>query len=236
MVLHEWQPLTTATDTTDNNFLKTKVVDSETYTITSLVPWYEIDPEKLAKAGGVAEYRTTFELAEGWDEGQGAVISFDRVTDTMKLFVNGAEVAADQISKTVDIGKYLVKGENEIVVEVASNLANYKYGRSDSDTFQFGILGDVVVEPYRQTELPLPEEAVLSASAPESAQVNADFVVTVITAGSVADVKLYNEYDMAIGAKACLLYTSHGTCLYTAGAGGISFLAVCSSKRLHHHL
>ena len=202
MVLHEWQPLTTATDTTDNNFLKTKVVDSETYTITSLVPWYEIDPEKLAKAGGVAEYRTTFELAEGWDEGQGAVISFDRVTDTMKLFVNGAEVAADQISKTVDIGKYLVKGENEIVVEVASNLANYKYGRSDSDTFQFGILGDVVVEPYRQTELPLPEEAVLSASAPESAQVNADFVVTVITAGSVADVKLYNEYDMAIGAKA----------------------------------
>ena len=124
------------------------------------------------------------------------------MTDTMKLFVNGAEVAADQISKTVDIGKYLVKGENEIVVEVASNLANYKYGRSDSDTFQFGILGDVVVEPYRQTELPLPEEAVLSASAPESAQVNADFVVTVITAGSVADVKLYNEYDMAIGAKA----------------------------------
>ena len=44
--------------------------------------------------------------------------------------------------------------------------------------------------------------AVQSIDAPEAAQVGSDFDVTVVTAGSVTDVKLYNEYDMAIGAKA----------------------------------
>ncbi|MCI8497493.1 MAG: hypothetical protein HFE85_04510, partial [Clostridiales bacterium] len=201
MVLHEWQPLTNANDATDNNFLKTKIVDSEPYTITSLVPWYEIDPVKLAKAGGVAEYKTTFTLSEGWAEGQGAMLNFDRVTDTMKLWVNGNAVPVDQINKNTDIGKYLVAGENELVIEVASNLANFKHGRNDSNTFQFGIIGDVIVEPYRQTSISF-EEPVKSVSAPETAQVNAEFDVIVVTAASVADVRLFNENDMAIGRKA----------------------------------
>jgi hypothetical protein len=42
---------------------------------------------------------------------------------------------------------------------------------------------------------------VKSASAPEAAQVGSDFDVTVVTSASVADVKLYNEFDLAIGAK-----------------------------------
>ena len=54
-----------------------------------------------------------------------------------------------------------------------------------------------VVPVYQTPETP----AVLSASAPESAQVGSDFAVTVVTAGSVTDVRLYNEYDLAIGAK-----------------------------------
>ena len=153
MVMHAWQPLTTPDDAEDNNFLKTKIVDSEPYTITALVPWNEIDPENLSHIGGVAEYATSFDLAEGWAEGQGATIEFDRVTDTLSLTVNGNPVIVDEIALSADIGQYLVAGTNEIVVKVASNLANYKYGLDDATTFQFGIIGDVTVTPYRQVNV-----------------------------------------------------------------------------------
>ncbi|MCI8497125.1 MAG: hypothetical protein HFE85_02585 [Clostridiales bacterium] len=43
---------------------------------------------------------------------------------------------------------------------------------------------------------------VLSATAPKEAQVNADFVVSVITDAAASDVRLYNENNMAIGCKA----------------------------------
>ncbi|MCI8497679.1 MAG: alpha/beta hydrolase [Clostridiales bacterium] len=45
------------------------------------------------------------------------------------------------------------------------------------------------------------ETAVKSATAPESAQVNATFDVTVVTAGSVTDVRLANENDMLLKAS-----------------------------------
>ena len=155
MVMHAWQPLTTANDAEDNNFLRTKIVDSEPYTLSELIPWNQIDPEGLGHIGGVAEYTTVLDLAEGWAEGQGAVIDFARVTDTMSLFVNGNEIIVDQIAKSADIGEYLVSGANEIIVKVASNLANYKFGNDPSTTFQFGIIGDVIVTPYRQVNLQL---------------------------------------------------------------------------------
>ena len=42
---------------------------------------------------------------------------------------------------------------------------------------------------------------VKSVDAPETAQVGTNFVVKVITADSVTDVRLYNEYDMVVGPK-----------------------------------
>lgn len=49
--------------------------------------------------------------------------------------------------------------------------------------------------------LPGTEEAVLSATAPESAQVNDEFVVKIVTNNAVSDVRLLNENGMAMGRK-----------------------------------
>lgn len=131
--------------------LETKKENLGPYELDELVPWNEI--EGLEDVAGVATYNTSFELENGWEQGQGAMISFTRVSDTMKLKVNGTEVPVNQLSNTIDIGKYLVKGTNNITVEVTSNLANIKTER----TQEFGIIGDVTVTPYVQTTLEVPE-------------------------------------------------------------------------------
>ena len=45
------------------------------------------------------------------------------------------------------------------------------------------------------------ENPVISATAPKTAQVNADFVVSVVTDSSISDVKLFNENGLALGRK-----------------------------------
>ncbi|MCI8497669.1 MAG: hypothetical protein HFE85_05410, partial [Clostridiales bacterium] len=189
MTLESWSAGVTALET-----LKTEMGP---YELNQLVPWNEI--EGLEDAAGVATYTTSFRMDEGWESGLGATLKFDYVSDTMKLWVNGNEVAGvDQLSKIVDIGAYLIPGENTLQVEVTSNLANIK----SKLTQEFGLVGAVTVTPYRQTVLSAPEaEPMKSVSAPASAQVNTAFDVTVVTSASVTDVRLFNENDMAIGRK-----------------------------------
>jgi hypothetical protein len=77
----------------------------------------------------------------------------------MNLTVNGQQVKLDQTGKSVDIGPYVKAGTNTIECRVDSNISNYEnalgtFGApSDDNTFQFGIVGDVTVTPYIQTEL-----------------------------------------------------------------------------------
>ncbi|MCL2164996.1 MAG: hypothetical protein FWH55_11550, partial [Oscillospiraceae bacterium] len=148
-VLHKWMPLTTTTDMTDGNFLKTRIEDSATYNITSLVPWIAIDPANLAAVAGNGEYTTRFNLEKGWAEGQGAILQFTRVSDVMRVWVNNQEANPDQIANRADIGPYLLAGENELVVKVTSTMGNV---RSAAMT-QFGVVGDVIITPYIQTDL-----------------------------------------------------------------------------------
>lgn len=132
-------------------FLVIDKVELPTRTITELEPWYAID-ESLQKVIGVGKYVTTFEMEKGWSEGQGAILQFERVSDVMKVQINGHEVAPDQIAKSVDIGEYLQAGENELVVHVTTNQANYRFGEGeDTEIYQFGVIGDVLVIPYVQT-------------------------------------------------------------------------------------
>ena len=72
--------------------LETKKENLGPYELDELVPWNEM--EGLEDVAGVATYNTSFELENGWEQGQGAMISFTRVSDTMKLKVNGTEVPA----------------------------------------------------------------------------------------------------------------------------------------------
>jgi hypothetical protein len=155
MVFGKWQQSTAA----GAGVFDTEVVDSAEYDLTStgLKPWYEIDATNLKNVGGVARYTTTFTLTKGWADGQGAYLTFTDIADVGRLFVNGQEVGINQISLTTDIGKYLVKGSNTLAVEVSSNLANYVYGTSPANTWQFGILGDVTLTPYSQAVFPKTE-------------------------------------------------------------------------------
>ncbi|MCL2164740.1 MAG: hypothetical protein FWH55_10215 [Oscillospiraceae bacterium] len=153
-VLHEWK------EDTDKpkSYYATKVVDTNQYTITTLVPWYQFGSGELGNAVGNGEYATAFNLEKGWTQGQGAILQFERVSDIMRVWINGNEVYPDQVSKSVDIGEYLVAGENEIVVKVVSNMANFFYMNTTASSnfpnrYQFGVMGGVTVTPYIQTEI-----------------------------------------------------------------------------------
>ncbi|HHW00648.1 MAG TPA: hypothetical protein GXX36_14010, partial [Clostridiaceae bacterium] len=137
MVLESWKASSNPLET-----VKTKL---EPISMDTLVPWNEI--EGLEDVAGVATYTAKFTLENGWDKGHGALLSFDRVSDTMKLKVNGQPVEVNQLSNCVDIGKYVVSGENLIEIEVTSNLANIK----SSYTQEFGLIGNVTLKPYVQT-------------------------------------------------------------------------------------
>ncbi|MCD8021704.1 MAG: hypothetical protein LUF30_01505 [Lachnospiraceae bacterium] len=163
MILNQW---TEETDTEDP--FDTRVVPTDEYDLseTGLVPWYEIDSENLTKVAGVASYTTSFELEKGWEEGQGAYLEFTDISDIGRLYVNGQEVAMNQISLRADIGKYLTAGTNTIEVLVSSNLSNIKYAvdgeswwygpyTAESCTYVFGIIGDVTLTPYTYTAINL---------------------------------------------------------------------------------
>lgn len=151
MVLNQWTQGETVHDT--------KVVPTDAYDLseTGLVPWYEIDPDNLKKAAGVAVYTSSFELEKGWAQGQGAYLDFSDISDVGRLFVNGTEVPMNQLSLRVDIGSYLTAGTNTIEVEVSSNMANVMFGTSPNNTYAFGIIGDVTLTPYTQTEVEIPQ-------------------------------------------------------------------------------
>ncbi len=132
--------------------------------------------------------------------------------------VSGAEEytgGVNWVKPIVDVSEYLVDGENEIEIEYSSNLTNVQLTRGKIKPTQaiynwFGYVLDyrsygpaqAVVIPFVDEEILPPEtDPVKSVSAPESAQVGTDFVVEVVTASSITDVKLFNEYDMAMAAK-----------------------------------
>ena len=202
--------------------------------------WNNI-PEIGKNVSGLGHYEATFH----WDAdaADGAYLDFgDKFASSMKVWINGQKVGGDistnptklpqsviegvegaeqytggvnWMKPVVDIGEYLVDGENSIVIDYSSSLGNVQLSRG-AVREQLNVYGSwqvngiyrpygpaqAVIVPYAEETIAAPEaEPVKSASAPESVQVGSDFDVTVVTAGCVTDVKLYNEYDMAIGAK-----------------------------------
>ena len=117
--------------------------------IPELAPWTEIPG--LETASGIGTYTTDFNLPAGWDSGLGAVFDLGEVTDSYALTVNGTTAATNQNDPTIDIGPYLKKGRNELVVEVATTLFNswideYNLPKKPS---QYGLMGAVTLTPYR---------------------------------------------------------------------------------------
>ncbi|MCI8497694.1 MAG: hypothetical protein HFE85_05550, partial [Clostridiales bacterium] len=144
-------------------------------------------------------------------------------TKTPQAIANGVETGKELYSGGIswvkpvaDISEYLQDGENTIVIEYSSTLGNLQLARgavrvSESNHSWWNNKGinrnygpaQAVIVPFVEETVAAPEaEPVKSVEAPASAQVNADFDVTVVTAASVTDVRLFNENDMAIGRKA----------------------------------
>ena len=179
--------------------------------ITELVPWKELE-QVGGEVSGVGYYTNSFTLPEDWDTQKNALV-FDAESlngGTAALWVNGVKASINMNNGEADISDYVQPGENTIEVRVTSSLKNQMIVQKYSGWFgpqspdAYGMTGETTLTAYTKVTVSEPEipAAVKSAAAPESAQVGSDFVVTVVTAASVTDVRLYNEYDLAIGVKA----------------------------------
>lgn len=120
--------------------------------LTGLKPWSAID--ELKNASGIGVYTTTLELPATWDASHGATISLGQVTGTFTLTVNGTTLAVDQVGASADVSRYLRAGTNTVTVKVATTLNNRLYALDTAVANrgvkqQYGLVGPVVVSPYR---------------------------------------------------------------------------------------
>jgi hypothetical protein len=117
--------------------------------IKRLRPWNEIGGIGQG-VSGVGTYTTTFTIDGKFD---GATLNLGRVYDTALVYLNGHQVFVDQTSLIADLGEYLVKGENSLVVAAPSDLQNVVLAdggeNSSRDAYQeYGLLGPVTITPY----------------------------------------------------------------------------------------
>lgn len=146
--VEDWRPGASATETE-------KVVHE--LTLERLIPWTEI-PE-LNDASGIGRYRTTIHLGEDWDAGVGALLTLGEVFDTALVRVNGQTLSpVDPLNPVVDLGRHLRPGENTLEIEVATTLNN-RLRVSHAEVYSvnkrqpYGLMGPVVLRPYREREL-----------------------------------------------------------------------------------
>ncbi len=116
---------------------------------TDAVAWKDI--EGLGDAiSGIGTYTATFTLNDA--DNLGAILSFTNVGETFKVTLNGKQVPyGNQVTKEIDLGGYLQKGENTLVVEVASSLQNAANAVLEkAGEKEYGIIGAVTISPYRE--------------------------------------------------------------------------------------
>jgi len=91
---------------------------------TTLKPWKDI-PEVGPTVSGLGFYQTSFELPTDWDDSEGAILEIESTAgNAAAVYVNGKKAIFDYSRGSVDITALLKSGENTLLVEVASTLAN----------------------------------------------------------------------------------------------------------------
>lgn len=178
----------------------------------TLTTWDNI-PEIGKEVSGIGYYTTTF----NWDadSADGAYLDLGTFLQNAVVEVNGQRAEmVDVVDSVIDITDLLKDGENSLKITVTSTLENrmlamgkVSEGKLTYDgvdklvgfngyrcTYQSNGLSSVTLIPYAEEKIALPEEnLVISASAPESAIVNKNFDVTVVTPITVTDLKVYDE-------------------------------------------
>lgn len=142
---------------------------------TTLKSWTEIDG--IRNAAGIGTYTTSFTLQQGWEQGKGAILNLGRVQDSFRVTVNGTQLPpSNRYTSKVDIGPYVVAGENTVVVEVATTLVNklIEVIPGEKRTVQdYGLLGPVTVTPYADV-LVSPSSGALETLIAKAEQLKAD--------------------------------------------------------------
>ncbi|WP_435741958.1 glycosyl hydrolase [Nocardioides sp. SYSU DS0663] len=155
--------LTAQTWTPGANQYTTVKTDQPGVTVTAgedgkLPSWREIlAPVNLATSSGVGTYAATVTLPKSWKSKDGAYLDLGDVIDTVSVTVNGKGVVVNQSDRgRIDLGKALDAGKNTVVVRVATTMFNAVRASGDSN-YQMqewqrtGLLGPVVLDPYRDT-------------------------------------------------------------------------------------
>ena len=105
------------------------------------------DAPSLAGKSGRGTYTATVNLPPGWTGGHGAYLDLGQADDTAIVTVNGHDAGRiDQVDggRRVDVGPFLVSGQNTIVVRVSTNLFNATGGAPQN----YGLIGPVRLIPY----------------------------------------------------------------------------------------
>ena len=114
----------------------------------------------LSRASGLGTYTTTFDLPDSWSKTDGAYLDLGDVLDTAQVTVNGVEITVNQSDRArIDLGHALHAGENTLTVRVATTMFNAVRATGDSnyqlmDWQHTGLLGPIVLSPYRDIALP----------------------------------------------------------------------------------
>ncbi|RAH58772.1 hypothetical protein BO85DRAFT_458908 [Aspergillus piperis CBS 112811] len=95
-----------------------------THHLDALVPWTQIP--SLTNASGLGYYSTSFDWPPHTGSADGAYILLPKVLHTLRVKVNGHQIPPpDYNAPKLDIGSYLQKGRNEVVIEVPTVMWNY---------------------------------------------------------------------------------------------------------------
>ena len=152
MVLEKWSESDIPSESikTIHNFIDLK----------NPVPWKDLPGMEFAS--GIGTYRVSFQLDHAWEEKIGYLLELGEVCDSYNIEVNAHPVSANQLHTTIDIGPLLRKGENTIVITVASTLLNALLDYSHKHSLKnggsgkldkrspdaYGILNPVSLIPY----------------------------------------------------------------------------------------
>ena len=162
--LNSWT-LQAQTWTPGANQYTTVKTDQAPVTVTAAIngkipSWREIlAPVNLSQSSGLGTYTTTVDLPATWQSTDGAYLSLGDVLDSAKVIVNGTDITVNQSDRgRIDLGKTLRPGTNAIAVRVATTLFNAVRRSGDGnyqspDWQRAGLMGPVVLTPYRDTVL-----------------------------------------------------------------------------------
>ena len=185
-------------DNADNDVLDTKKEDIAVGK-TDLIAWKDI-PQLGSTVSGIGTYSTTFNFDTS--NNTSAYLDVTEVFDTFRVFVNGQQLPAiNQITKQIDLGDYLVDGENTLVIEVASTLANAVGSKKIQE---YGVIGDVCVVPYQDITVKEADKGVLNSviAYAEQAKASGEYDNAIESVQKTFDAALENAKAVANNAAA----------------------------------